>query len=147
MMNPVDIGSLMESGNSRLYLKFLVFLTALAVIFDGADIQLLAVAIPTLMKDWILPRVAFANVVAAGLVGMMIGGALAGMAGDRLGRKVALHLSVLLFAVATLAMARRKGFFPWASCASWRESVWVERCRMPLRWWPSLFPDAKEPSR
>ena len=108
-MKPVDIGSLLETGRSSLYLKFLVVLTALAVIFDGADIQLLAVAIPTLMKDWNLPSAAFANVVAAGLVGMMIGGALAGMAGDRLGRKVALLLSVLTFAVATLAMAAAQG--------------------------------------
>lgn len=108
-MKPVDIGSILETGSSSLYLKFLVLLTALAVIFDGADIQLLAVAIPTLMKDWNLTRGAFANVVAAGLVGMMIGGALAGVAGDRLGRKVALLLSVLTFAVATLAMAAAQG--------------------------------------
>jgi len=108
-MKPVDIGSLMEKGSSSLYIKFLVLLTALAVIFDGADIQLLAVAIPGLMEDWNLPRSAFANVVAAGLVGMMIGGALAGVVGDRLGRKVALLLSVLTFAVATLAMAAAQG--------------------------------------
>ena len=108
-MKPIDIGSLMETGSSRLYLKFLVALTALAVIFDGADIQLLAVAIPSLMKDWNLTRGAFANVVAAGLVGMMIGGALAGVAGDRLGRKVALLLSVLTFAVATSGMVAAQG--------------------------------------
>jgi AAHS family 4-hydroxybenzoate transporter-like MFS transporter len=87
----------------------MIFLTALAVIFDGADVQLLAVAIPALMQDWTLPRSAFATVVAAGLVGMMVGGALAGVVGDRLGRKAALLLSVLTFAVATLGMAAAQG--------------------------------------
>ena len=109
MTKPIDIGPLLEARRSSLYTKFLVALTALAVVFDGADIQLLAVAIPALMKDWGLPRSAFANVVAAGLVGMMIGGALAGMVGDRLGRKTALLLSVLTFAAATLGMAAAQG--------------------------------------
>jgi AAHS family 4-hydroxybenzoate transporter-like MFS transporter len=108
-MKPVDIGSLLETGRSSSYAKSLVFLTALAVIFDGADIQLLAVAIPSLMKDWSLPRSAFPNVVAAGLIGMMIGGAMAGVVGDRLGRKAALLLSVLTFAVATLGMSAAQG--------------------------------------
>lgn len=108
-MKPVDIGSLLEAKRSGAYLKFLVLLTALAVVFDGADIQLLAVAIPGLMKDWELPRSAFANVVAAGLVGMMIGGGVAGVVGDRLGRKSALLLSVLTFAVSTIGMAAAQG--------------------------------------
>ncbi|HPU57376.1 MAG TPA: MFS transporter, partial [Verrucomicrobiota bacterium] len=108
-MKPIDIGLILEAERSGPRLKFSVFLAALAVIFDGAEIQLLAVAIPSLMNDWNLPRSAFANVVASGLVGMMIGGALAGVAGDRLGRKVALLLSVLTFAGATLAMATVQG--------------------------------------
>lgn len=108
-MRPVDIGPLLESGRLNRRLKFTLLLTALAVIFDGADIQLLAVAIPALMKDWNLARSAFAGVMASGLVGMMIGGALAGITGDRFGRKVALLLSVLAFAGATLAMATAQG--------------------------------------
>jgi len=108
-MKPVDVGSLMETGRSRPYLILLIALTALAVVFDGADLQLLSVAIPSLMKDWKLERSAFANIIAVGLVGMMIGGALAGVAGDRLGRKVALLLSVLTFGIATVAMSAVNG--------------------------------------
>lgn len=109
LMNPIDISAVLEVGRRSPYLKFMVALTAIAVVFDGADIQLLAVAIPALMKDWHLPRSAFAQVVTAGLVGTMIGGALAGVAGDQLGRKKTLLLSVFTFAAATLGMSAAQG--------------------------------------
>src|SRR5699024_1695677 len=44
-----------------------------------------------------------------GMVGMMIGGAAAGMAGDRLGRKTALISTVVLFGLATAAAALAQG--------------------------------------
>ena len=47
---------------------------------------------------------AFAPILACGMVGMMIGGAVAGMVGDRLAA-VALIGSVLVFALPTVAIA------------------------------------------
>src|SRR5215216_6941988 len=106
---PIDLAPVLDDGRWSGYLKFTVFLSALAVIFDGADIQLLALAIPSMMTEWALPRAAFASLVAVGMVGMMVGGAGAGLAGDRFGRKWALVLSVVIFALATLAMSRVNG--------------------------------------
>ena len=83
----------------------LVFLTAITIVFDGIDNQLLGVVIPTVMKEWDVPRSAFSPVVSLGLAGMMVGGALAGMAGDRFGRRRALLGSVAAFGVVTLATA------------------------------------------
>src|SRR5262245_54550169 len=57
------------------------------------------------MRDWSMARGAFAPVVALGFVGMMIGGAVAGLAGDRFGRRGALLGSVALFGIATVAVA------------------------------------------
>jgi AAHS family 4-hydroxybenzoate transporter-like MFS transporter len=87
------------------YQRWLVFLTALTIIFDGFDNQLLGVALPTIMREWSVPRSAFAPVVSLGYLGMMIGGTLAGLAGDRLGRKVALLGCMVIFGVATTAVA------------------------------------------
>ena len=42
------------------------------------------------MREWGVPRSDFAPVVSLGYAGMMIGGALAGPAGDRFGRQTAL---------------------------------------------------------
>ena len=42
------------------------------------------------MREWAVPRSAFAPVVSFGYLGMMIGGAIAGLVGDRVGRRTAL---------------------------------------------------------
>ena len=87
------------------YQRWLVFLTALTIVFDGFDNQLLGIAIPQIMREWNVPRSAFSPVVSFGLFGMMIGGAGAGLAGDRFGRKVALLGSMLLFGASTTAVS------------------------------------------
>lgn len=85
--------------------RLLITLVALAIVFDGVDNQLLGVAIPSIMQEWNVPRAAFAPVVSIGYFGMMIGGAVAGLAGDRFGRKTALLASMLLFGATTAATA------------------------------------------
>jgi AAHS family 4-hydroxybenzoate transporter-like MFS transporter len=79
--------------------------TALAIILDGMDNQLLGNVIPALMKEWSLPRAAFTTVLALGPAGMIFGGWIGGMLGDRFGRRTALLGSVLAFAVLTIAIA------------------------------------------
>jgi AAHS family 4-hydroxybenzoate transporter-like MFS transporter len=101
----IDIGQVLDDGRWGGYQKWLVLLTALAVVFDGIDNQLLGIVIPTIMKDWAVPRSAFAPLVALGYFGMMTGGAAAGVAGDRFGRKTALVVSMVVFGLMTLAAA------------------------------------------
>src|SRR5204863_5207956 len=86
---PVDIGQLLDRGRWGGYQTWLIFLTALTIVFDGIDNQLLGISIPTIMKEWTIARAAFAPVVSLGYFGMMIGGASAGLAGDRFGRRTA----------------------------------------------------------
>jgi AAHS family 4-hydroxybenzoate transporter-like MFS transporter len=101
----IDIGRLLDEGHWGGYQRVLVLLTALAVVFDGADIQLLGIALPEIGREWGVARSTFAPILAIGLAGMMIGGSVAGVFGDRLGRRRALIASVLLFGVMTLAMS------------------------------------------
>ena len=92
-------------GRGAAYQTWLVGLTALTIVFDGIDNQLLGVAIPSIMREWSVPRAAFAPVVSIGLIGMTIGGAVAGVAGDRIGRRTALLSSMLLFGAMTALAA------------------------------------------
>ena len=101
----VDIGALLDSGRTGGYQRWLIVLTALTIVFDGIDNQLLGVVIPTVMKEWGVERSAFAPAVSLGLAGMMVGGALSGLAGDRFGRRRALLASMALFGATTLAIA------------------------------------------
>jgi len=103
--NVVDVGKLLDAGSWTRYQKWLVFLVALTIVFDGIDNQLLGIVIPTVMNEWAVPRSAFAWVVSLGYFGMMVGGMVAGLAGDRLGRRTALLGSMVVFGVLTVAAA------------------------------------------
>jgi AAHS family 4-hydroxybenzoate transporter-like MFS transporter len=102
MTKTIDVGSVLDEGEWSGYQKLLVLGTALAIILDGLDNQVLGAAVPALMREWSLPRPAFASVLASGMLGMMVGGALGGFIGDRVGRRTALVGSVLAFGLLTV---------------------------------------------
>jgi AAHS family 4-hydroxybenzoate transporter-like MFS transporter len=103
MSAAIQAGVLIDKAPWTLYQKGLTLLAALAIVIDGFDIQVLALAIPSLMKEWAVARSEFAPVLAAGLVGMALGGPIFGYWGDRWGRRPALIGAVTLFAIASLA--------------------------------------------
>ena len=101
----VDVNHLLDDAPWRGYHTLLIVMTAITIVFDGIDNQLLGIVMPTVMKEWSLPRAAFAPVVSSAYLGMGIGGALAGLAGDRFGRRNALLASMVIFGVMTIAVA------------------------------------------
>jgi AAHS family 4-hydroxybenzoate transporter-like MFS transporter len=101
----IDVARLIDEGRWTGYQKWLLTLVALTIVFDGVDNQLLGIAIPAVMAEWGVPRGAFAPVISLSYVGMMLGGALAGIIGDRVGRRTALLGSVVVFGVMTAAVA------------------------------------------
>jgi MFS transporter, AAHS family, 4-hydroxybenzoate transporter len=102
---PLDVGAAIDDGAFTNYQKFVIAATASMIVLDGMDGQLLANAIPSMTREWSLPRTAFATASAAAPFGMMLGGVLGGMLSDRIGRRTALLASVLTFAALTLAAA------------------------------------------
>ena len=101
----VDVGHLLDHGPWTMRQKSFVGLAALAVVFDGLDIQLMGFAIPSIAKEWGLVKASFASVLAGGLFGVALGSALGGLLGDRVGRRAALITSVVCFGAMTLGMA------------------------------------------
>lgn len=106
--SPVDIGSLLDDGPFSSMQRLVVALAAFAIVMDGFDGQLIGFAIPQIIQEWGITRGAFAPAVAAGLFGMAVGSAGAGLFADRFGRRLALALSVFVFGAATCAI----GFAP-----------------------------------
>src|SRR5207249_6496951 len=98
-MKTIDVGYVIDEGRWTTYQKLLILGAALTIILDGVDNQLLGNAVPSLMKEWSLPRGAFSTVLALSPFGMMIGGAVGGMLGDRIGRRTALLFSMISYAV------------------------------------------------
>jgi AAHS family 4-hydroxybenzoate transporter-like MFS transporter len=110
MTQKVDVAALLDGTSWSTYQKLLTLLAALAIIFDGFDIQILGFAIPSLMREWHAGRSDFGPVLAAGLAGMVVGGPLAGYCGDRFGRRPAMIGCMLVFALATVGTALIHGF-------------------------------------
>ena len=102
---PIEIGKLLDHGPWPRFAKLVTMLCALAIVFDGFDISVVGFAIPSILRDWHLARAAFAPLLVIGLVGMTVGSMSAGVVGDRIGRRSALSLSVLLFGVSIAASA------------------------------------------
>jgi AAHS family 4-hydroxybenzoate transporter-like MFS transporter len=104
-MKTVDVTAVLDEGRWTGYQKLLIFGTALTIILDGIDNQLLPNAIPRLIQEWGGTRPDYLNALALGPFGMLLGGLLGGVLGDKFGRRTALLGSVLTFAVLTLAIA------------------------------------------
>jgi AAHS family 4-hydroxybenzoate transporter-like MFS transporter len=103
-MTTVNVASVIDESPFSNYQKQMVGATALMIILDGADNQLLSNAIPLMMREWDLSRSAFADASAAAPFGMMLGGVVGGILGDRIGRRAALFGSVFTFAFLTFVI-------------------------------------------
>jgi AAHS family 4-hydroxybenzoate transporter-like MFS transporter len=55
-MTTIDVAKVLDEGRWTGYQKLLIFGTALTIILDGIDNQLLPNAIPRLMEEWGRPR-------------------------------------------------------------------------------------------
>ncbi|MEN9705324.1 MAG: hypothetical protein RLZZ393_1203, partial [Pseudomonadota bacterium] len=79
-----------------------IVLCGLAVLLDGYDAQMLAMAIPLMAREFGVPPTAFAMAASASLGGMAIGALLLSPLADRVGHRRMLVASLLLFGLPTL---------------------------------------------
>lgn len=89
----------------------------LVLVCDGIDMQLLGVVAPVVIKAFHVTRGTFGIAMSAALVGFGLGSWSGGWLGDGVGRRYALALAALVFALATVAASRAGGV--WAM-AGWR---------------------------
>lgn len=75
------------------------------VLLDGFDTAAIGFIAPSLVSEWGISRPALAPVLSAALFGLAVGALVAGPLSDRIGRRLMLIVSVLVFGVACLASA------------------------------------------
>jgi AAHS family 4-hydroxybenzoate transporter-like MFS transporter len=80
-------------------------LCTLVQICDGYDLNSVAWAVPSLIREWHLPPSMFTLAFLWSSIGIMVGALSAGPIGDRFGRRPLLLVSLTVFGVASLASA------------------------------------------
>ena len=93
----VDVGRLIDERPLSRAQRLVLAVCLATMILDGYDIQVMALAVPTLAAGWALPPSSFGLALSAVVIGLTLGSGILGPLADRYGRRTLL--------VATLAAA------------------------------------------
>jgi AAHS family 4-hydroxybenzoate transporter-like MFS transporter len=105
----IDVSARIDAAPVGAFQWRIVMLCALVALFDGFDIQAMALVAPTLRNDWGLDVTALGPVLSASLAGMMIGMIALAPLGDRYGRRTLLLAGLALVGVAAIATGFAQG--------------------------------------
>lgn len=100
---PVNVDRLIDEGRWSSFQTLTVGLCAAVTVIDGFDTQSIAYVAPVVAREWGLEASAFGPVFSVGLIGMMVGALALGPIADRLGRKLAIVVSVALMGIFSIA--------------------------------------------
>lgn len=110
-----------DEAVSRRPMRFFQWATAaicmLVLVSDGIDMQLLGIVAPLVIHDFGVDKGTFGIAMSAALVGFGLGAWGGGWLGDRIGRRYALVVAALVFALATVGASRAGGVW---TMALWR---------------------------
>lgn len=101
----LDISRLIDERSLSPLQWLVAFGCAMAMFLDGYEIQVMALAVPSLAQEWSIEPARFGLALSAVLLGLGVGGAFIAPLGDRLGRRTVLIIALLLGGLATLATA------------------------------------------
>lgn len=97
--NTVTATSWIDGLKFNRFHGMVLLLTALTLIFDGYDSQIVAYIMPKVLKEWNLTPVAAGSLASYGFMGLMVGAAVFGMLSDRIGRKKTLMTCIAIFSI------------------------------------------------
>ena len=101
----VDAQSVINGSHFAPFQWLIFGMCFVIVLLDGFDTAAIGFIAPSLVSEWGISRPALAPVLSAALFGLAAGAIVAGPLSDRLGRRLMLIFSVLVFGVACLASA------------------------------------------
>jgi AAHS family benzoate transporter-like MFS transporter len=101
-MRTIDVNALVDGARMNRFHWRVLFWCALIVVFDGYDLVVYGVVLPTLMREWNLSPIQAGAMGSYALFGMMLGALIFGPLSDRIGRKRAIMICVILFSGFTL---------------------------------------------
>ena len=143
-----EIDDLLDANRLSGLQKYVLVLCSLAVLFDGYDLQVLALTVPALTKAWGIAPAALSVALSASLLGMGFGAALLAPLGDRHGRRTVLAATMAIVGVSSLAAVLAHNPLQLALCrlvtgaalgASLANAYVLTADFMPRRWRATLI--------
>jgi len=102
-MHRIDVHKLSDEARFNGFHKLVLLACALIIIFDGYDLAVVGIALPSIMKGMGVDATSAGFMVSAALFGMMFGNILFGTLADRIGRRRVVVICITLFSVFTAA--------------------------------------------
>ncbi|MFJ4457911.1 MFS transporter [Pseudomonas sp. NPDC089392] len=100
-MRNINAAALLDGARFNAFHARVLFWCALIIIFDGYDLVIYGVVLPSLMAEWNLSALQAGALGSCALVGMMVGALFFGSLSDRIGRRKTIMTCVLLFSGVT----------------------------------------------
>src|SRR6516164_333397 len=107
-MRQIDVHTLSDEARFNGFHAIVLFWCALIIVFDGYDLAVVGIALPSIMKDMGVDPTSAGFMVSAALFGMMFGAITLGTLADRLGRRMTIALCIALFSIFTAAAGLTK---------------------------------------
>ena len=110
--SPASVVNVGEVLNRRLsgFQTWAIAVCMISAIFDGFDIQSINILAPVISAQLKIPFSAFGLIISFGWLGVMIGSLLSGPIADAKGRRMPVVVSVFVFGIFTLFVARATSF-------------------------------------
>src|SRR3982750_1336978 len=98
-MRQIDLHKLADDARFNGLHRLGLFWCALIIIFDGYDLAVAGIALPSIMKEMGVSPTNAGFMVSSALFGMMFGAIFLGTIADKIGRRRALVICIALFSV------------------------------------------------
>ncbi len=104
-----------KPGGWKFSVRILIFV-GLAMIFDGFDYMIVSFTMPQITTEMQLGFIATGSLASFSLLGMLIGGFLAGYLADKFGRKHVMNVSIMIYAILTVPIFFVQSYDMFALC-------------------------------
>jgi len=107
-MRQIDLHRLADDARFNRFHGLVLFWCALIIVFDGYDLSVVGIALPSIMANMGVDATHAGFMVSSALFGMMFGAIFLGTIADRIGRRWAIAICVGLFSIFTAAAGLAK---------------------------------------
>ena len=102
-MAKIDVHEIADHAKFNGFHGMVLFWCAIIIIFDGYDLAVAGIALPSIMKEMGVTPATAGYMVSSALFGMMFGAMFLGTIADKIGRRWAIVICIILFSVFTAA--------------------------------------------